>query len=268
MRTKSEGVPSSMPRTNGAPRIDGVVRSARRTVGLEVTSEGLLLVRAPKRAPQRLLEQAVAERAEWVRLKQAEALARRALHPPKRCLPGEPFELFGRVFLLRPEPGRAAARAFPPDEGVTSGGGSAPGEDSVPGGGSAPGILAVPAGGAETRAAIEAWYRTQALEHLRERTAFFARRAGARVLSVRVTGALSHWGSCRAGHICFTWRLALAPADAADYVAAHEVAHIAHPDHSAAFWAAVAALLPDYERRRALLRTHAALLRPDFFASP
>lgn len=244
MRTKNGDMPSP------APRIDGVVRSARRTVALEVTPEGRLIVRAPRRAPQYLLEQAVAERAEWVRLKQAEALARRALHPPKRCLPGEPFELFGRVFLLRPEPGRTAAQAFPS------------------GGEPAPGILAAPAEEARARAAIEAWYRAQALAYLRERTAFFARQAGARVLSVRVTGALSRWGSCRAGHICFSWRLALAPPDAADYVAAHEVAHIAHPDHSAAFWAAVAALLPDYGRRQALLRTHAALLRPDFFALP
>ena len=44
--------------------------------------------------------------------------------------------------------------------------------------------------------------------------------------------------------LSFSWRLILAPAEVADYVAAHEVAHLAHMNHSKAFWALCERLTP------------------------
>lgn len=67
----------------------------------------------------------------------------------------------------------------------------------------------------------------------------------------------SRWGSCsHDGRLMFSWRLAMAPPEVLDYVAAHEVAHLAHMDHSPRFWGAVARLMPDYQPRRAWLRRH------------
>ena len=57
----------------------------------------------------------------------------------------------------------------------------------------------------------------------------------------------------------------MAPQKVLDYVAAHEVAHLAEMNHSSAFWAVVARLMPDYEVPRNWLRRHgAALHRHDF----
>jgi len=66
----------------------------------------------------------------------------------------------------------------------------------------------------------------------------------------------TRWGSCslKTGTLAFSRRLCLAPLPAQEYVVVHEFCHFAHPDHSPAFWAAVAAVLPDYRRRKALLR--------------
>ena len=44
------------------------------------------------------------------------------------------------------------------------------------------------------------------------------------------------------------------PPAAIDYVVVHELCHIHHHDHSAAFWAQVARVMPDYKQRQALLR--------------
>lgn len=67
----------------------------------------------------------------------------------------------------------------------------------------------------------------------------------------------SRWGSCtHDGRLMYSWRLAMAPAEVLDYVAAHEVAHLAHMDHSPRFWSAVERLLPGYEPHRAWLRRH------------
>jgi hypothetical protein len=52
----------------------------------------------------------------------------------------------------------------------------------------------------------------------------------------------------------YSWRLIMAPPEVLDYVAAHEVAHLAQMNHSPAFWAVVAALMPDYQTPRRWLK--------------
>ncbi len=69
----------------------------------------------------------------------------------------------------------------------------------------------------------------------------------------------SRWGSCTAaGDLMFSWRLVLAPPPVLDYVAAHEVAHLARMDHSPAFWAVVDGLCPGWEASRDWLRREGA----------
>ncbi|WP_374301762.1 M48 family metallopeptidase [Paracoccus sp. (in: a-proteobacteria)] len=79
----------------------------------------------------------------------------------------------------------------------------------------------------------------------------------------------SRWGSCTSdGRLMFSWRLAMAPPAVLDYVAAHEVAHLRHMDHSPRFWAAVAGLMPDYAPQRDWLRRHGSDLMAWQFRDP
>ena len=78
----------------------------------------------------------------------------------------------------------------------------------------------------------------------------------------------SRWGSCsHEGNLMYSWRLILAPAEVLDYVAAHEVAHLAHMDHSKAFWDTVEALCPGYVDPRMWLRRDGAGLHGYRFSS-
>jgi predicted metal-dependent hydrolase len=58
----------------------------------------------------------------------------------------------------------------------------------------------------------------------------------------------------------YSWRLIMAPPPVLDYVAAHEVAHLAEMNHSPAFWAVVERLCPDYARWRVWLRAEGQVL--------
>ncbi|HEU5321449.1 MAG TPA: YgjP-like metallopeptidase domain-containing protein, partial [Methylomirabilota bacterium] len=62
------------------------------------------------------------------------------------------------------------------------------------------------------------------------------------------------------GHIRYSWRLALAPFAVADYVAAHECAHLLELNHGPRFWAHVRNLVGDERRHRAWLRAEGARL--------
>ena len=78
----------------------------------------------------------------------------------------------------------------------------------------------------------------------------------------------SRWGSCsHEGNLMYSWRLILAPPEVLDYVAAHEVAHLAHMDHSRAFWSTVAGLCPGYEAPRLWLRNDGSHLHRFRFSS-
>lgn len=83
---------------------------------------------------------------------------------------------------------------------------------------------------------IERFLKCHALDLLSRETSELAERVGVRPASVTVGDSGSRWGSCSsARRIRYSWRLVFAPVDARRYVVAHEVAHLVHLDHGAAF---------------------------------
>lgn len=71
----------------------------------------------------------------------------------------------------------------------------------------------------------------------------------------------SRWGSCSAkGNLNFNCLLLLAPPEVLDYVVVHELCHRLHMDHSAAFWAEVARVMPEYQRQNRWLRENGNML--------
>ena len=115
--------------------------------------------------------------------------------------------------------------------------------------------------GADIGAEVRAWLQARAERLLAWRLARIARRLGRTPSRFALSDAQTQWGSCtRRGHIRLNWRLVQAPLALIDYVAAHELAHLVHLDHSPRFWAQVAALCPDAPARRAELRRMGAAL--------
>ena len=115
--------------------------------------------------------------------------------------------------------------------------------------------------GVAVSAVVRAWLIARAERLLAWRLARIARRLGRAPSRFALSDAQTQWGSCtRRGHVRLNWRLVQAPLAVIDYVAAHELAHLVHLDHSPRFWAQVAALCPDALARRAELRTMSATL--------
>lgn len=71
---------------------------------------------------------------------------------------------------------------------------------------------------------------------------------GKEIKTVNIRDTKSRWGSCsQDGKMSFSWRLMFAPYSAADYVVAHEVAHLIHMNHSREFWSLCKELSFDYK---------------------
>jgi hypothetical protein len=104
------------------------------------------------------------------------------------------------------------------------------------------------------RRAVVGWYRRAALAHFAPRTFALARAGGIDPPRVFVSSARARWGSCNAAReVRLAWRLVKARPELVDYVICHELAHLAHMDHSRAFWAEVARLCPGHRALRAEL---------------
>jgi hypothetical protein len=79
--------------------------------------------------------------------------------------------------------------------------------------------------------------------------------------SVGLRDTVSRWGSCSAtGSLNFSWRLVMAPPFVLDYLAAHEVAHLQHLDHSPRFWSLARRLCAETDRAEAWLSAYGAHL--------
>jgi predicted metal-dependent hydrolase len=96
----------------------------------------------------------------------------------------------------------------------------------------------------------------------------FAARLGSKVHKITLRDTRSRWGSCsNDAKLMFSWRLVMAPEDVLAYVAAHEVAHLKHMNHSKDFWETVEYLFGPYKKERAWLKQNGSTLHRYKFES-
>lgn len=206
----------------------------RRTLGLTVTAREVR-IHAPSWTPRIEIERYVLQKHDWL----VHAWARmQARAPQPETAPANQVRYLGRVLALdiRPALFGEVRRAG----------------DTL--------RVHLPVG-VDAGALIRAWLHARAARLLAWRLVRLARKLERTPSRFALSDARTQWGSCtRRGHIRLNWRLVQAPLAIIDYVAAHELAHLVHLDHSPRFWAQVAALCPDALARRVELRSMGATL--------
>ena len=222
--------------TMSSLRPDRIVRSRRRTVSLEITADGALVVRAPLQASETWIQKLVEEKRGWIEKKVAEAQSRPS--PGKRCfVAGEPHLFLGKTYPL--------SVLEESDAGITLGDHFYIGDRRLP----------------ECRDLLVAWYAEKAAEILPARVAGIAAILDYVPKKIRISDARRRWASCSTtGTLSFSWRLVLAPPEVIDYVIIHELVHLRQPDHSDRFWKKVEKAMPDYEQHRRWLRENERML--------
>ena len=109
---------------------------------------------------------------------------------------------------------------------------------------------------------VENLLKRLARDTLGERTEVHRTALGQKPVTVSIGDPKSRWGSCTPGRrtIRYSWRVVMAPPAVIDYLAAHEVAHLVHADHSPAYWSVVERLVGDHRPYRKWLRDHGPAL--------
>ena len=209
--------------------------SRKKTVGI-IIENGAIRVRAPQRLANWRIQALIDSRADWIRDK-LQRQAARAHAAPCAFADDEPIVYLGETYRLKLIPSLDATIRIEDDAVI------------------APRV-------SDQRQFMAGWYHAQAESVLGEATATLSARMGVSPRSVSIREYRSQWGSCNArGDVRYNARLILAPRDVLEYVVVHELAHLIHLNHSARFWAAVSAEIPDHRDRRKWLREHGSSLQ-------
>ena len=217
-----------------------LIRARRRTIGMEVDLSGLT-VRAPRWVTLSEIEEALFERAQWIVRALAEWRSRRREVMPREWKSGAPILYRGRELSLEVFPARR--KHVRPDLFNLT--------------------VLHPRAQVESEVAelVGKWLRDEAWALVAPQVEAYAGRIARTPPTLRLSNARSEWGSCNArGEIRLNWRLVQLPPPLAEYVVAHEVAHLVELNHSPRFWALVESLMPGHVALRRELEDWTALL--------
>lgn len=222
--------------TNNPVSIDILKRLPRRSIGMRITPDGLVEVRAPYLMPMYLINRFVESHQDWI----IRAKIRHQALPKvtkQTYSEGSLFRIAGADYSLHITEGNAiviaGSRIFFPNKFIK-----------------------------HPKIYMEDFLRKFAKKYLTERIAFYAKQMGVSYKRVSIRNTSSRWGSCSStGTISFAYRLVLAEATIIDYVVIHELTHVTHHNHKPVFWKRVAEYYPDYKAARTWLRKNGHTLR-------
>lgn len=221
-----------------------IIRSSkRRSISIEVKA-GSVSVRAPMTAAERDLHSFVREKSIWIARKIVEQKQRQPMTPARCYENGCEFPYLGRSLVLSLEYAASAKVTLLSDDD---------GQEQLCVYLSRRSRLAPDE---QARRLVANWYQEQALTLLTQRTRMLTANMGLRCTAITIKATRSKWGHCTSrGAIQYNWQIILAPSEIVDYLVAHEVCHLRHPNHSPAFWQLVASVCPSYYSDRAWLKT-------------
>jgi len=211
--------------------IKKVIRSKRKTISLQVSDDATLIVRAPFKVSDEIINRVILKHSNWIEKKKKEIKLREVKFSKKEFVNGEGFLYLGNYYRLRlvenqETPLNFENGFFLSKEYLT-----------------------------HAKDIFIDWYKGRAYEKISERVKWYAQKRGFKYNKINITNAQKRWGSCSClNNLNFSWRLIMAPLSVIDYVVVHELVHLVEKNHSRAFWNKVKMLMTDYKKHQEWLK--------------
>ena len=225
----------------GRTRIDFMVQRSprRKTISLSVGPGEAVAVIGPKGLRLSDAARAVRAKATWIVGKRVESRRRRT-PVERRFVSGEAIPYLGRQYQLKVRRVRGAPRNAADLRWHR-------GQFDV----TIPPYWSEARARPAIRSAVVSWLRKRAVLKSQTLCGGYSRQLGVNTPQVKAREMHGRWASCTPGGTALVnWRLVMAPRRLVEYVCAHEVCHLVHPDHSAAFWRLLRTVIPDADARQ------------------
>ncbi len=214
----------------GSQKIDFTLRySGRKTLGITVTPEMKVIVKAPSGTPVEQVREKVRKKAPWIIKQQSYFFSFLPKMPPRRYIGGESHLYMGRHYKLKVTPGKKEQVRY---------------KGRI--------IEVITKDKSKVRELMNKWYRDRAKEK-------FSEIAGSLIIKFEkykvepiglyIQEMSKRWGSCTPkGKIILNTGLIKAPKGCIEYVIIHELCHLVHHNHTQKFVNLQNREMPDWEK--------------------
>ncbi len=211
---------------------------SRKSKTLKINSDNHLLieVKAPLQLTRDDIELFIHNNSEWIVSQSKKIKCSNETHPRKMYVDGERHLLLGNEFTLKVVPSnRRLSSNF---------------EDNI--------LTIYEQNEGEAEKLVRNWYKNIAPTILSPIitpiASAFMLRYGVSYNSIEYKYVSSYWGQCSASkHIRLNIELIRAPKECIEYIMAHELCHLIHPNHSPKFYSLLTDFMPDWQSRKMLL---------------
>lgn len=213
-------------------------RSNRKTASIYIERDGQVSILVPKRLTTKQVEELIENKRKWIYTHLAEWRDLNSTRVRREYVNGEGFLYLGRTYRLKliddqdiPLKLKDGYFCLRTDNGTVQ----------------------------DADTAFKEFYREKGKKRIGDRVMYFQTKMGVQPKAVRIIELKNRWASCSAkGNLNFHWKCMMAPPTVFDYIVAHELAHMIHPNHIEAFWNEVDKVMPDYRERKEWLRVNGA----------
>lgn len=203
--------------------------NGRRTLGITVTPDLKVIVKAPEGAPLEKIKERVFKRASWILKQENFFLSFHPRTPARRFVSGESHLFLGRQYKLKSLKGRKNVVHRKRNT-----------------------IEVTVKGKSTTKSVLEAWYRRQAREkfaNIAEPLVEKFSKHKVKPSGIYLQSMRMRWGSCTPkGRIILNPELVKAPKRCIEYVVIHELCHLVHHGHTRKFFELQKRMMPEWER--------------------
>ena len=212
-----------------------IIKSKRRTLSLSINENAELIVRAPNQISNKRIEEFIIEKSKWIN--KNKNLMQSRINEMNDS--DSDYLFLGNIYPLIKVYENPNKIDFNGTEFITS----IENQDKF-------------------KASLKSWYKIKFKEIAIPRLNYFSDKYNLKINQVRFKNQKTLWGSCSSkNNINLNYLLVMAPMIVIDYVIIHELVHTVHKNHSANFWNAVEAIMPDYKKAKKWLNKNGYKLR-------
>lgn len=214
----------------GSMKIEfALIYNGRKTLGITVTPDMEVVVKAPANASLEKVKEKVRKKAPWIIKQKGYFLSFHPKTPPKKFISGESHYFLGRQFRLKVMTGKKSSVHYKAKQ-----------------------LDVITPNKSKTKELVKQWYRQRAKEKFAEIAEPLIQRFKKYKIDLKgiyIQEMTTRWGSCSPkGRIILNPELIQAPKGCIEYVIIHELCHLVHHNHSTAFFALQTKMMPDWEK--------------------
>ena len=214
---------------------DYIERSNRKTLSLVIMKDGNVVIKAPLKISDNVINHFIEEKQNW--LKEKLDLIKENKSKFQQVIEKKEFLLYGNRYNL----------LFGPVKTVEIGNNFE--------------IILPEKYRQESIKYLKTWYKSVAKEIFSDRLKIFEEKIQVESKGLKVGDSVSNWGYCNSkGIIMLNFRVIMLPPKLIDYVIVHELCHLREMNHSKKFWNQVSRYLPNYNELKHQMKEYKFLL--------